>query len=100
MEILWDDRVYPYIEISEVVKPPYRVSEKFIQAVRQVIDTMFPTDLQKDDGTKIMIIEKHTAIMGDKFFVHVDNTSRRLFDLSQIEEKFMSSPTMSRSSTK
>lgn len=100
MEILWDDTVYPYIEISEVVKPPHRVSEDFIDAVKEVIGTMFPKNLQKDDGTKILIIKKHTAVMGDKFFAHVDTTSRRLFDLSHIEEKFLSSPTMSRSSAK
>ena len=61
---------------------------------------MFPVNLQKDDGIKILIIEKNTAIMGDTFFAHVDTMSRRLFDLSQIEEKFMTSSKMSRLSTK
>jgi len=97
MDILWDDSVYPLLEISEVVKPPYRVSEKFIEAVKNVIDKQFPPTLRKDDGTKILIIEKDTAIMGDLFFGHVDQVSRRLFDLSPIQDKFNSSPIMSRS---
>jgi len=92
MNILWDDSVYPFIEISEVVKPPYRVSDFFIEAVKSVIKKLFPSNLSKDDGTKILIIEKDTAIMGDLFFGHVDSVSRRLFDLSPIQEKFSSSP--------
>lgn len=87
MNILWHDDVYPFIEISEVVKPPYCVSDKFVEAVKSVIDKIFPSSLRKADGTKILIIEKNTAIMGDLFFGHVDNISRQLFDLSRIQEK-------------
>lgn len=90
MSILWDDDVYPYIEISDVIKPPYRVSDCFVSAVNKVIEKLFPKSSCKADGTKILIIEKETAIMGDLFFEHVDNISRRLFDLSPIQEKFCS----------
>jgi hypothetical protein len=92
MNILWDDSVYPFIEISEVVKSPYRVSDSFIEAVKIAIENLFPSNLRKNDGTKILIIEKDTSMMGDLFFGHVDNVSRRLFDLSSIQEKFNSSP--------
>ena len=91
MNILWDDDVYPFIEISEVVKAPYRVSDNFIGAVKNVIDKLFPPGLRKSDGTKILIIEKDTAIMGDSFFAHADQVSRQLFDLSPIEKRFNSS---------
>ncbi|UJR18400.1 hypothetical protein I4U23_005304 [Adineta vaga] len=97
MDILWDDDVYPFIEISEVVKTPYLISNYFIEAVNKVIDKRFPPYLRKDDGTKILIIEKSTAIMGDLFFGHVDYVSRQLFDLSSIQEKFITSPVASRS---
>ena len=97
MNILWDDEVYPFIEISEVVKSPYRVSDAFIEAVKNVIDKLFPPNLRKEDGTKVLIIEKDTAIMGDLFFGHVDQVSRRLFDLSPIQDKYNSSPIMPRS---
>jgi len=97
MDILWDDDVYPFIEISEVVKSPYHVSNDFIEAVKKVIDKRYPPHLRKDDGTKILIIEKSTAIMGDSFFGHVDYVSRQLFDLSPIQEKFNTSPVVSRS---
>ncbi|UJR18796.1 hypothetical protein I4U23_005702 [Adineta vaga] len=70
MDILWDDDVYPFIEISEVVKTPYLVSNCFIEAVNKVIEQRYPAHLRKDDGTKILIIEKSTAIMGDLFFGH------------------------------
>jgi hypothetical protein len=92
MNILWDDSVYSLIEISEVVKPPYQVSNSFIEAVKSVIEKSFPSNLWKDDGTKILIIEKDTSMMGDLFFAHVDGVSRRLFDLSPIQEKFNQSP--------
>ncbi|CAF3737244.1 unnamed protein product [Rotaria socialis] len=91
MNILWHDDVYPFIEISEVMKPPYCISDNFIEAVKTVIDKLFPPNLCKTDGTKILIIEKDTAIMGDLFFGHVDCISRKLFDLSQIQETFNSS---------
>ncbi len=97
MNILWDDAVYPFIEISEVMKSPYRVSDTFIEAVKNVINKLFPPSLRKDDGTKTLIIEKDTAIMGDHFFGHIDQVSRRLFDLSPIQDKFTSSPMISRS---
>jgi len=97
MNILWHDDVYPFIEISEVVKAPYLVSDFFIEAVKNVIEELFPENLRKNDGTKVLIIEKDTAIMGDLFFGHVDYVSRRLFDLSSIQEKFNSSPVASRS---
>ncbi|CAF4315011.1 unnamed protein product, partial [Rotaria sp. Silwood2] len=97
MDILWDDDVYPFIEISEVMKSPYRVSNAFVEAVNKVIDKRFPAHLRKDDGTKILIIEKSTAMMGDLFFGHVDYVSRQLFDLSSIQEKFNTSPVVSRS---
>jgi hypothetical protein len=100
MDILWDDSVYPYMEICEVVKSPYRVSDKFIEAVKSVIDKRFPSNLRKDDGTKILIIEKDTAIMGDLFFAHVDRVSRQLFDISSIQEKFNPSPVTSSRLTK
>ncbi|CAF0998674.1 unnamed protein product [Rotaria sordida] len=96
MNILWHDDVYPFIEISDVVKPPYRVSTHFVKAVKNVIDKVFPSSLRKTDGTKILIIEKDTAIMGDLFFSHVDYISRQLFDLSPIQEKFNPSPITSR----
>jgi hypothetical protein len=92
MNILWDDSVYPFIEISEVIKPPYRVSDSFIEAAKVAIEKLFPSNLCKNDGTKILIIEKDTSIMGDLFFAHVDNVSRRLFDLSSIQQKFNPSP--------
>ncbi|CAF4066585.1 unnamed protein product [Rotaria sp. Silwood2] len=92
MNILWDDSVYPFIEISEVVKSPYRVSDSFIDAVKVVIEKLFPSNLRKSDGTKILIIEKDTSMMGDLFFAHVDNVSRRLFNISSIQETFNSSP--------
>jgi hypothetical protein len=95
MDILWDDAVYPFIEISDVVQPPYRVSNEFIEAVKDVIDRRFPRNLRKEDGTKILVIEKDTAIMGDLFFDHVDQVSRQLFDLSPIQEKFYSPPVAS-----
>lgn len=88
MDIMWDDDVYRYIEISEVVEQPYRVSNNFIEAVKKVIDKKFPSNLRKVDGTKILIIEKDTAIMGDLFFGHVDQVSRQLFDLSPIQKTF------------
>ena len=88
MNILWDDSVYPFIEISEVIKPPHRISDSFIEAVKMMIDKSFPANLRKDDGTKILIIEKDTAIMSDRFFAHVDQVSRQLFDLSSIQERF------------
>jgi hypothetical protein len=91
MNILWDDAVYPFLEISEIAKPPYRVSDSFVEAVKSVIDKLFPPSLRKNDGTKILIIEKQTAVMGDLFFGHVDQVSRQLFDLSPIHEKFNSS---------
>ncbi|CAF2830348.1 unnamed protein product [Rotaria sp. Silwood2] len=100
MDILWDDSVYPFIEISEVVKSPYRVSDNFIEAVKNVIEKKFPSNLRKHDGTKILIIEKDTAVMGDLFFAHVDQVSRQLFDLSSIQEKFNSSPLTFHLSTK
>ncbi|CAF1170848.1 unnamed protein product [Rotaria magnacalcarata] len=100
MDILWDDSVYPFIEILEVVKSPYRVSENFIEAVKNVIENKFPSNLRKHDGTKIPIIEKDTAFMGDLFFAHVDQVSRQLFDLSSIQEKFNSSPLTYNLSTK
>ncbi|UJR34580.1 hypothetical protein I4U23_027356 [Adineta vaga] len=96
MDILWDDDVYPLIEISEIVKSPYRVSDDFIDAVKKVIEKRFPVNLRTDDGTKIVVIEKSTAIMGDLFFGHVDYVSRQLFDLSSIQEKFSASPIVSR----
>ncbi|CAF1359232.1 unnamed protein product [Adineta steineri] len=92
MNILWHDDVYQFIEISETVEPPYRVSDSFIEAVKNVMDQMFPSNLRKDDGTKILVIEKDTALMGDLFFGHVDYVSRQLFDLSSIQEKFNTSP--------
>jgi len=92
MDILWTDEVYPFINIQDVIKPPYHVSDNFIQAVKNTIDNLFPTNLRKGDGTKILIIEKETAIMGDLFFAHVDCVSRRLFDLSVIHEKFSPVP--------
>ncbi|CAM4841639.1 unnamed protein product, partial [Rotaria magnacalcarata] len=88
MNILWHDDVYPFIEISEVIKPPYCVSGNFIEAVKNVIDKVFSPNLRKSDGTKILIIEKDTAIMGDLFFGHVDYVSRQLFDISTIHDKF------------
>lgn len=88
MNILWHDDVYPFIEISEVMKPPYRLSDNFIEAVKNVIDKLFPSNLRKIDGTKILTIEKDTAIMGDLFFGHVDCISRKLFDLSPIQKMF------------
>jgi hypothetical protein len=97
MNILWDDAVYPHIEVAEVVNSPYRVSNTFIEAVKNVINKQFPPSLCKDDGTKILVIEKDTAIMGDLFFGHVDGVSRRLFDLSSIQDKLNSLSTMSRS---
>jgi hypothetical protein len=100
MNILWDDSVYPFIEISEVVKPPYRVSDNFIESVKDVINKTFPPNLCKHDGTKILVIEKDTAVMGDLFFAHVDQVSRQLFDLSPIQEKFTSSPLTSHLSIK
>ncbi|CAF3915853.1 unnamed protein product [Rotaria sp. Silwood1] len=100
MNILWDDTVYPFIEISEVANAPYRVSDSFIEAVKNVIDKLFPPNLCKNDGTKILIIEKDTAIMGDLFFAHVDQVSRKLFDLSSIQEKFNSAPMPSHLLTK
>ncbi|CAF1524197.1 unnamed protein product [Adineta steineri] len=96
MDILWDDDVYALIEISEVVKPPYRVSDAFIEAVKKAIDKRFPENLCKDDGTKILVIEKNTAMMGDLFFGHADDVSRQLFDLSSIQDKFNMSPATSR----
>ncbi|CAF1418087.1 unnamed protein product [Adineta steineri] len=96
MKILWDDDVYALIEVSEVVKPPYRVSQNFIEAVKKAIDKQFPANLCKDDGTKILVIEKDTAKMGDIFFGYADNVSRQLFDLSSIQEKFNTSPGASR----
>jgi hypothetical protein len=82
--------VYPFVEVSETVKPPYRVSDRFVEAVKEIIENRFPPSLRKDDGTKILIIEKDTAIMGDLFFGHVDNVSRKLFDLSSIQQKYHS----------
>lgn len=96
MHILWDDDVYPYIEISEVIQAPYRVSDSFIQAVTTVIDKLFPACLRKEDGTKILIIEKDTAIMGDLFFGHVDYVSRQLFDISSVQNNLNPSPISSR----
>jgi hypothetical protein len=52
MNILWDDAVYPFLEISEIAKPPYRVSDSFVEAVKSVIDKLFPPSLRKNDGTK------------------------------------------------
>lgn len=95
MRILWDDSVYPFLEVSEVAKAPYRVSDSFIDAVKNLIEKLFPFNLRKTDGTKILIIEKDTALMGDEFFGHVDHVSRRLFDISSIQEKFTVSPTAS-----
>ncbi|CAF1387240.1 unnamed protein product, partial [Adineta steineri] len=92
MNILWHDDVYQFIEISETVELPYRVSDSFIEAVKNVMDQMFPSNLRKEDGTKILVIEKDTALMGDIFFGHVDYVSRQLFDLSSILEKFNTSP--------
>jgi hypothetical protein len=80
--------VYPFIEISEVVKQPYRVSNGFIEAAKKLIDKLYPPSGLKPDGTKILIIEKQTAIMGDLFFGHVDDVSRRLFDLTPIHDRF------------
>ena len=97
--ILWHDDVYPFVEISEVVKQPYRVSNGFIEAAKNLIDKLYPSIKRKPDGTKILIIEKETAIMGDLFFAHVDNVSRRLFDLSPIHERF-SSPALASYSSK
>ena len=42
MDILWDDDVYPFIEISQVVKSPYHVSNGFIEAVNKVIEKRLP----------------------------------------------------------
>lgn len=95
MRILWDDSVYPFLEVSEVVKAPYRVSDAFIDSVKNLIEQLFPSDLRKTDGTKILVIEKDTALMGDAFFGHVDKVSRRLFDISSIQEKFTVSPNTS-----
>ena len=55
-----------------------------------------PSTLSKDDSTKILTIKKGTAIVGGLFFGHVDCVSRRLFDLSPIQEKFNSPPITSR----
>lgn len=100
MNILWHDDVYPFIEISEVVKAPYCVSDNFIKAVKNLVDKLFPSDFRKLDGTKILIIEKDTAVMGDLIFAHVDHVSRQLFDLSPIQQKFNLSPVPSHLSTK
>jgi hypothetical protein len=100
MNILWHDDVYPFIEISQVVKPPYCVSDNFIEAVKNVIDKLYPSNLRKPDGTKVLIIEKDTAMMGDLFFAHVDQVSRQLFDLSSIQEKIKFSSLSSHLSTK
>ena len=88
MEILWHDDVYSFIEISDVMKAPYRISDNFIEAVKNVIGKLFSPHLRKTDGTKILAIEKDTAIMDDLFFGHVDCVSRKLFDLSPIQEIF------------
>lgn len=95
MQILWDDSVYPFVEVSEVAKAPYRVSNSFIDSVKNLIEKLFPPELRKSDGTKILVIEKETALMGDAFFAHVDHVSRRLFDISLIQEKFNVSPAAS-----
>jgi len=68
--------------------------------VKNVIDKLFPPSWRKSDGTKILITEKDTAIMGDLFFIHVDQISRQLFDLSSIQEKFSLSSLSSYLSTK
>lgn len=100
MNIMWHDDVYPYIEISEVMKAPYMVSKMFIEAVKSVISKLYPSNLRKPDGTLILVIEKDTAMMGDLFFDHVDHISRKIFDLSSIYEKFNCSPIRSRSMKK
>ena len=100
MDILWDDSVYPSTEISEVVKSPYRASDDFIEAVKSVIEKRFLPNLRKHDGTKILIIDRDTDVLGDTFFVSVDQVSGQLFDLSSIHEKFNYSLFTSRLSTK
>ena len=93
MNILWDDSVYPLIKVSQTAKSPFELSEAFITAVKSTIEKRFPTQLVKNDGSKTLVIEKDTAIMGDVFFAHVDSVSRRLFDLTAIETRFQKTST-------
>ena len=69
MDILWDDDVYPLIEVSQVIKSPYRVSDAFIEAVKRVIEQRFPPNLRTVDGTKLSLLRKEQLLWGTYFLV-------------------------------